>query len=103
MKDIEIDWIDKEYEQEMMDVQTMDEEMELEILEEMAEYNFEGATLERTLAQIRAVRSFFAQGNSATFLKSLSEDQTLLNLSKQKSVLQQSLARFNPPSLASDT
>ena len=96
MTDTEFEWIDSDYLAEIEEEEMIEEEMELAELEMIAEEMYEGVRQEMTLAQIRAVRSFFAQGNSATFLKSLSEGQTLLNLSKQKSVLRQSLERFSP-------
>ena len=58
---------------------------------------------ERILAPIRAARSFFGHANSATYLKLLSDETTLANLSKKKLELQLSLAHFNPPSLSSNT
>ena len=58
---------------------------------------------ERTLAQIRAARSFFGPVNSATFLKLLSEEGTLANLSKQKLNMQLSLAPSNLLSQSSNT
>ena len=58
---------------------------------------------ERTLAQIHAARSFFGPASSATFLKSLSEEMTLGNLSKQKLNMQLSLAHSNPLLLTSST
>ena len=70
--------------------------MEMEII-------YEDELPERTLAQIHAARSFFAPVNSATFLKLLSEEGTLANLSKQKLNMQLSLAHFNRPSQVSNT
>ena len=50
---------------------------------------------ERTLALIRAAKSFYGPVNSATFQKSLSEDGTLANLSKRKLELRLSLEHSN--------
>ena len=58
---------------------------------------------ERTLAQIHAARSFFAPVNSATFLKLLSEEGTLANLSKRKLDMQLSLGHSNPLLQSSST
>jgi hypothetical protein len=66
-----------------------DTEMKMEIL-------LEDEIPERILAPIRAARSFFGHANSATYLKLLSEETTLANLSKKKLELQLSLAHFNP-------
>ena len=73
-----------------------DTEMEVEII-------YEDEIPEKILAPIRAARSFFGPASSATFLKSLSEEMTLGNLSKQKLNMQLSLAHFNRPLLTSDT
>ena len=73
-----------------------DTEMEVEII-------LEDEMPERTLAQIRAARSFFGPVSSATFLKSLSEEGTLANLSKQKLNMQLSLAPSNLLSQSSNT
>ena len=73
-----------------------DTEMEVEII-------YEDELPERILAQIRAARSFFGPASSATFLKSLSEEMTLGNLSKQKLNMQLSLAHSNPLLLTSNT
>ena len=73
-----------------------DTEMEVEII-------YEDELPERILAQIRAARSFFGPVSSATFLKSLSEEGTLANLSKQKLNMQLSLAHSNPLLLSSST
>ena len=73
-----------------------DTEMEMEII-------YEDEIPERILAPIRAARSFFGVANSATFLKSLSEEMTLGSLSKQKLNMQLSLAHSNPLLLSSST
>ena len=56
-----------------------------------------------TLAQIRAVKSFYGVGSFATYLNALSDEKTLANLSKKKLELQQSLEHFNQPLLNSNT
>ena len=58
---------------------------------------------EATLAQIRAVKSFYGVGSFATYLKSLSDEKTLANLSKRKYDLRQSLEHFNQPLLSLNT
>ena len=73
-----------------------DTEMEVEII-------YEDEIPEKILAPIRAARSFFGPASSATFLKSLSEEMTLGNLSKQKLNMQLSLAHSNPLLLTSST
>ena len=103
MTDTEFEWIDSDYLAEIEEEEMIEEEMELAELEMIAEEMYEGVRQEMTLAQIRAVRSFFAQGNSATFLKSLSEEGTLANLSKQKLNMQLSLAPSNLLSQSSST
>ena len=65
-----------------------------DILEKMVSL-YEDELPERTLAQIRAAKSFFGPVNSATFQKSLSEEGTLANLSKKKLELRLSLAHSN--------
>ena len=103
MNDIELDWIDEDYQMELEEESTIEEEMELDELEMIAEEMFEGVNREMTLAQIRAARSFFGPVSSATFLKSLSEEGTLANLSKQKLNMQLSLAPSNLLSQSSST
>ena len=73
-----------------------DTEMEVEII-------YEDEIPERTLVQIHAARSFFAPVNSATFLKLLSDDQTLASISKRKLDMQLSLALSNPLLQSSNT
>ncbi len=60
-------------------------------------------TLSTTLAQIRALKSFYGPVNSATLASALSEEGTMLNLWKRKYELQQSLELFNQPLLTSNT
>ena len=73
-----------------------DTEMEVEII-------YEDEMPERTLAQIRAARSFFGPASSATFQNALSEEMTLANISKRKLEWQLSLARSNPLLQSSNT
>ena len=54
-------------------------------------------------AQILALKSFYAVENSATLLNALSEDGTMLNLSKRKSDLQLSLEPGSQRLLTSST
>ena len=64
---------------------------------------FEDEIPETILAQIRAAKSFFGHENSATLVKSLSEEGTLANLSKRKLDLRLSLGHSNPLLLTSNT
>ena len=73
-----------------------DTEMEVEII-------YEDEIPDKILAPIRAARSFFGHANSAIFLKSLSEEMTLANLSKQKLNMRLSLAHSNPLLQSSNT
>ena len=73
-----------------------------DILEKMVSL-YEDELPERTLAQIRAARSFFGPVSSVTFQNALSEEMTLGNLSKQKLNMQLSLAHSNPLLLTSNT
>ena len=66
-----------------------DTEMEMEII-------YEGEIPERILAPIRAARSFFGHANSATLVKSLSEEMTLASLSKRRLDMRLSLDHFSP-------
>ena len=63
---------------------------------------FEDEIPEKTLAQIRAARSFYGHENFATYLKSLSEDGTLANLSKIKFAMLPYLEHSNQRSLTSN-
>ena len=72
-----------------------DIKMEIEIL-------YEEEIPKMTLAQIRAVKSFYGVGSFATYLNALSDEKTLANLSKKKLELQQSLEHFNQPLLNSN-
>ena len=54
-------------------------------------------SLERTLAQIHAARSFYGHENSVTSQSALSDEKTLANLSKKKLELRLSLEHFNQP------
>ena len=69
-------------------------EMEILLLDE---------SLERTLVQIHAARSFYGHANSATFQSALSDEKTLANLSKKRLELRLSLEHFNQPLLSSNT
>ena len=60
-------------------------------------------SLERTLAQIHAAKSFYGHANSVTFLSALSDEKTLANLSKKRLELQLSLEHFNQPLPTLDT
>ena len=62
-----------------------------------------GEKPKQTSAQILAVKSFYDQENSATLLNALSEEGTMLNLSKRKFDLRVSLELFNQPLLDSST
>ena len=73
-----------------------------DILEKMVSL-YEDELPERTLAQIRAARSFFGPASSVTFQNALSEEMTLANISKRKLEWQLSLARSNPLLLNSNT
>ena len=73
-----------------------------DILEKMVSL-YEDELPERTLAQIRAARSFFGPASSVTFQSALSEEMTLANISKRKLEWQLSLARSNPLLLNSNT
>ena len=64
---------------------------------------YEDELPERTLAQIRAARSFFGPASSATFQNALSEEMTLANISKRKLEWQLSLAHSNPLLPSSNT
>ncbi len=75
----------------------------MEDIETIVEILLEDEIPERTLVQIHAARSFFAPVNSATFLKLLSDDQTLASLSKRKLDMQLSLAHSNQLLLSSNT
>ena len=57
---------------------------------------YEDELPERTLAQIRAARSFFGPASSVTFQNALSEEMTLANISKRKLEWQLYLAHSNP-------
>ena len=70
--------------------------MEMEII-------YEDEIPKTILAQIRAVKSFYGVGSFATYLKSLSDEKTLANLSKRKYDLRRSLEHFNQPLLSSST
>ncbi len=59
--------------------------------------------LDMTLAQIRALKSFYGPANSATLVNALSEEGTMLNLWKRKYELQLSLELFNQPLLTLNT
>jgi hypothetical protein len=73
-----------------------------DILEKMVSL-YEDELPERTLAQIRAARSFFGPASSVTFQNALSEEMTLANISKRKLEWQLSLAHSNPLLLSSNT
>ena len=60
-------------------------------------------SLERTLAQIHAARSFYGHENSETSQSALSDEKTLANLSKKKLELRLSLEHFNLPLPTLDT
>ena len=62
---------------------------QLEIMEQIAEEMLENP--EKISAQIRALKSFYGHENSATFLKSSLENQTLMSLSRAKYGMQQYL------------
>ena len=64
---------------------------------------YEDEIPEMTLVQIHAARSFYGHENSATYLKSLSEDGTLGSLLKAKCAMQQYLEHSNLPLQTSDT
>ena len=64
---------------------------------------YEDEIPERILAPIRAAKSFYGHESFATYLKSLSEEGTLANLSKRKLNLRLSLARSNPLLQTSNT
>ena len=61
------------------------------------EITFEDEYPETTLAQIRAAKSFFGHESFATFLKSLSGDQTLASLSRTKFAVRPYLEHSNLP------
>ncbi len=62
-----------------------------------------GEKPDQILAQILAAKSFSGPENSVTLLNALSEEGTLLNLSKRKFDLRVSLELFNQRSLISNT
>ena len=74
---------------------------QLEIMDRMAEELLENP--ERISAQIRALRSFYGQESSATFLKSSLENPTLMSLSRAKSGMLQYLEHGNQLLLTSNT
>ena len=72
----------------MLDME-MELGIQLDIMEGIAEEMLENP--EKISAQIHALRSFYGHENSATFLKSSLENQTLMSLSRIKYGMQQYL------------